>query len=306
MEEDVLKNLGYHYTSIEAFMKMLEGIENGFFKFHASSIFSLNDPTEMEYGYKEIVSLFPILEEELGFNNVMYKLSCKWNMNELSFQKMLMKRHLEKMNENFQHACTISFSCNRDNLQLWRMYGNNGRGVALGFDIRTQYIRLTPNGERILDGAHIDFSIPHSLEVVYGIISTKSPLYLFLKREYIQYWKSIQGVADENEILDKQIGALTQMIMILAPFIKNQAYEYENESRIIQVHKSINDIKVKLNTKGGLIPYIEVEIPTSYLKEVLVGPCCDFDFIKKCIEIRLCQIGLEDVEITHSEVPYRS
>jgi hypothetical protein len=306
MEEQVLKNLGYHYTSVDSFMKMLDGVENGVFRFQASSIFSLNDPTEMIYGYKEIAKLIPQFEEELSIKDVRYKLSGIWGIDpQLSLEQWI-KIHIKKMKENFHHSCIISYSRNRDNLQLWGIYGNNGKGVALGLDLRIYSIEKTPqNGVRMLDSTHIEFDIPHALDVEYDVIPPMSLPYCLVKAECLRYWKSVQGVTDKDKIIDKQIDALTQMMILAAPFVKHRVYEFEKESRIIQVHKNVDDIKFKPNVRGGLTPYIEVEIPTSYLKEVIIGPCCDFDLIKKCIEIRLSQKGIGDVEITPSEVPYR-
>ena len=306
MEKPVCDNLCYHYTSVDTFIKILDGIEDDNFKFHASSIFSLNDPSEMEYGYREIAKLMPQIEDVLSINDMRYKLSGIWNLDpQLSLDKW-MNYHIKKMKEHFQHSCVISYSRNRDNLQLWGMYGNNGMGLALGFDLRVYFKEMSPqDGLRILNSTHIDFDTPHALDVEYDTIPPMSLPYYLVRAEYSRYWKAVQGVMDKNEIIDKQIDALSQMVMVAAPFVKHRAYDFEKESRIIQVHKKVEDIKIKSNTRRGLVPYIEVKIPTSCLKEVIVGPCCDFDLIKKCIEIKLSQRGMRDVEITASVVPYR-
>ena len=306
MDIQVRNNLCYHYTSVDSFMNILDGIENGKFKFHASSIFSLNDPTEMEYGYQEICKLLPIFEEELSIKDVKYKLSGIWSIDPQFSLTDWMNRHLKMMRDNFQHSCVISYSRNRDNLQLWGMYGNKGKGVALGLDVRNYYIeRDSLNGQKMHDWTHMNSDIPHAVDVEYDTISPMSIPYLFAKWEYSQYWKSVQSVTDKDKIIDKQISVLTQMMMIVAPFVKNRVYSYEKESRIIQVHKTLEDIKFKKNSRDGVTPYIETEIPTSCLNEVIVGPCCDFDLMKKCIEIRLWQKGIEEVEINRSAVPYR-
>ncbi len=307
MEKQVRDNLGYHYTSIDSFMSIFDGIEDGKFKFHASSIFSLNDPTEMEYGYREICKLLPEIEKELSISDVRYKLSGMWSIDpQLSLNEWI-NRHLKMMRCNFQHSCVISYSRNRDNLQLWGMYGNNGKGVALGLDVRNYYIeRISSDGQKIYDWTHMELGFPHAVDVEYSTISSRSIPYLYTKMEYSRYWQSIQHITEKDKIIDEQINALTQMMIIVAPFVKHSVYGYEKESRIIQVHKKILDIKFKKNARESITPYIEVEIPTSCLKEVIVGPCCDFDLMKKCIEIMLLQKGIKDVEIVPSSVPYRS
>lgn len=306
MEKQVRDNLGYHYTSIDSCMSIFNSIENGKFKFHASSIFSLNDPTEMEYGYREICNLLPEIEKELSISDVKYKLSGIWSIDPLLSLNEWTNRHLKMMRDNFQHSCVISYSRNRDNIQLWGMYGNKGKGVALGLDVRNYYIeRHSTDGQIIHDWTHMRLDTPHAVDVEYSTIPPKSIPYIFIKQEYSRYWQSVQHITEKNKIIDEQINTLTQMMIIVAPFVKHCVYSYEKESRIIQVHKTLSDIKFKKNSRDSITPYIEVEIPTSCLKEVIVGPCCDFDIMKKCIEIMLCQKGIEDVEITPSEVPYR-
>lgn len=306
MEKQVRDNLGYHYTSIDSFMSIFDGIEDGKFRFHANSIFSLNDPTEMEYGYREICKLLPEIEKELSISDAKYKLSGIWSIDpQLSLDEW-MNRHLKMMKNNFQHSCVISYSRHRDNLQLWGMYGDNGKGVALGLDVRNYYIeRYSTDGQITHDWTHMDPDVPHAVDVEYDTISPMSIPYLYTKWEYSQYWKSVQHIIEKDKIIDEQIKTLTQMMMIVAPFVKHGVYSYEKESRIIQVHKTLSDIKFKKNARGSITPYIEVEIPTSCLKEIIVGPCCDFDLMKKCIEIMLLQKGIEGVEISRSSVPYR-
>lgn len=306
MEEQVRKNLGYHYTSVDAFMKMLDGIEYGKFKFHAGSIVSLNDPTEMEYGYGEVMKVLPQIEQELSIDDVNYKLSQLWNQDLTYSCEEWHKVHFNTMKEYSQYPYVISCSRNRDYLQLWNMYGNNGKGIALGLDLRIYYTeRSSQDGLRILDFTHLDFDSPHALDVEYGTMSLRGQLYLMVKGEYSRYLKIVQGTMDREEIARKQLKTLSQMMILVAPFVKHNAYEGERESRIIGVSQELTNIKFKQNAKGGLTPYIEVGIPTTYLKEVVVGPCCDYDEIKKCIEIRFIQQGISEVEVIRSAIPYR-
>lgn len=59
----------YHYTSIEAFDKMLinmkkEGTSN--LMFWASNIHYMNDPHELEFIYDELIKVLPEIEREIG------------------------------------------------------------------------------------------------------------------------------------------------------------------------------------------------------------------------------------------------
>ena len=309
MEQQVRENLAYHYTSVDSFIKIFDGIENEKIKFHASSIFSLNDPTEMEYGYREIMKKLPQIEEEFSISDANYKLSKLWNKDTSYSYDEWYRIHLNKMKDYFQYPYVISYARNRenrDNLQLWRMYGNNGKGMALGLDLRLYFIeRPSQDGIRILDSTHINFGFPHAIDVEYGTISLKNKLFFLIKGEYSRYLKTVQGIIDKEEIVQKQLNALSHIMILLAPFVKHNAYEREKESRIISVPQKMADVKFKLNTRGNIIPYIEVPIPASCLKEVIVGPCCDYNEIRNYIKIRFLQLGIDGVDIIQSTIPYR-
>ena len=304
MDKEVQNNLGYHYTSVESFIKMIDGIENNNIIFHASSIFSLNDPTEMKYGYEKIMKILPEIEEELGINDDTYKLSLLWEKDSQRAPQDWHTHHLTKMKNGFIHSFVLSYSRCRDNLQMWRMYGNDGKGVSLGLDLRFYSQKRQTEEEPFLDYTHIDLDKPHSIDVEYDKMTTQSTPYYLVKSEYKDYWKSVQSFTDEEDILSKQVNAVTMMMMVAAPFIKHGAYSYERESRIINLHENIHSIKFKNNNSSRVIPYIEVPIPVSSLKEVIVGPCSELN--SSFINIKLLQKGIKNVEIVPSVVPYRN
>ena len=125
---------------------------------------------------------------------------------------------------------------------------------------------------------------------------------------YVKYWEGIQNKTENHKLAETQLNVITNMMKVAAPFVKHKAYEFEKESRLIQFHNNINDIKTKFNSLGKLIPYIEVGIPKTYLKEIIIGPCCDSNIVRKCIELKMLQkgINLQNIEITNSAVPYRN
>lgn len=97
-------------------------------------------------------------------------------------------------------------------------------------------------------------------------------------------------------------------ITILASaMIKNTAYRYEEESRLVSFKQDENDVKYKLSSTKKLLPYIHVAISTSKLKKIVIGPCCDYNNIKFALKKRLEQLGipLKDEDIEKSIVPFR-
>ena len=309
MDKQVKENLGYHYTSVEVLMALLDNYKNDTFKFHASSVFSLNDPTEMKYGYEKIIELLPQIEEELSIKDEKYKLSYFWKSDTMHTPDRWHQLHLDMMENTFQHPFILSYSRNRDTLPMWNMYGNKGAGVALGLDLRIYFCkRQLIGGKNIYDMTHFDLDKPHTIDVEYGRVPCLSTPYEIAKMFYDLYWKDVQNVTKNHKLAEIQLIAITQIMKVAAPFVKHQAYEFEKESRLIQFHNNINDIKTKFNSLGKLIPYIEVGIPKTCLKEIIIGPCCDSNIVRKCIELKMLQkgINLQNIEITNSAVPYRN
>lgn len=79
MDKQVKNNLGYHYTSLSSFMAILKGVKDGNILFHASDVYYMNDPTEIEYGLNEISKCFADIENTLHLNFAEYQLSKLWD-----------------------------------------------------------------------------------------------------------------------------------------------------------------------------------------------------------------------------------
>ena len=79
MDNQIKEKLGYHYTSIETLKSLLDGICDESIIFHASSVFYMNDPTEMKYGFNKMMDILPDIENELSVEEDIYKLSKLWD-----------------------------------------------------------------------------------------------------------------------------------------------------------------------------------------------------------------------------------
>ena len=108
-----------------------------------------------------------------------------------------------------------------------------------------------------------------------------------------------------KEILNMQLDFIEEIGIALATLIKHPSYSYERESRYYRKELNENNIKFRINAKGNIIPYIEVGIPISFLKRIVVGPCRDMSSVEDVIRLRLKQIGLNSIEIEKSKIPYR-
>lgn len=304
MDHQIRDNLCYHYTSAASFLKIMDDVDDTNIKFHASGIFSLNDPSELKFGYKEIMNLLLEIEAELLVEKE-YQLSRLWDKDKSYTSEEWHTIHLNMMQNSFHYPFVISFSRNRESLPMWRMYGDNGKGIALGFDLRMYPLGdMDSEGNRTLDITHIKEGDIHSVDVEYGKASKFGYSYLAAKMHYYEYLKSVKGITDCNIIAKKQLDTISVIIMASAPYIKHDAYNDEKESRLVYYH-SDNNIKFKTNAAGNITPYIDVKIPKSCLREIILGPCCDYDYMKSCVDLRMKQKGFNDNKITNSSIPYR-
>ena len=93
--------------------------------------------------------------------------------------------------------------------------------------------------------------------------------------------------------------------MILAPYFKDKAYEYDQEFRI-SAHKKNDDDVLFRASNGRLIPYIERAIPVKYLKSITIGPCADYKMVSRVVKQLLQKYNLKDVEVKSSKIAYKA
>ena len=201
--------------------------------------------------------------------------------------KKIVKPHVvEKLNEAVKVGHTISFSRQRDSLPMWSMYGRNGTGVMLSFDVevlaKKYFNRLQPC---VYVGTEYDNDV---FDNIY-------------KRDWGEEFKN----ADNKMKSDVSICMAFQYIMLR----KNRTFEYEDECRIIGIgfpyFMKEKDREVLYRNKNGIIvPYIEEFFPKDALKEVMLGPNTDPELSKATLEEFLNSRGF-NVEVKMSKVPYR-
>lgn len=300
-----MEELVYHYTTTECFQKILENSidrKTGKiteFKFWASSIYAMNDPTEFLHGYKLICKELPAMEKNIGIIDDKYKLSLldvaqceidgKYKQNNIT----------EAIYESSDVPFVLSFvkqEC-KDFLPMWSTYASNGNGICLGFC----------NNEYHVDFAEGDYDIDqlhrlHSSDVCYDGMdeAINHTLLKFYEESYRRYKKY-----SPIKLMNLKIRCLAQMVLIGAPYHKHEAYKYEQESRIIKFCKNIKEIKYRCNARGRIIPFLEIPIKAGYLKNIIIGPCADCVALKREIGKELVKYGVHDIEIMQSRVPYR-
>ena len=313
----------YHYTSLDTFLKILDGVKYNHFIFHATEIFSMNDPTEFYHGFNELWSLLPQIEDNL-YRTIKekqqdyrideclldnrYRLSNMWNNRGNNEEKWL-NVYIKEMRQSYRFPFVVSFSCKEDFLPMWLTYGDNGNGIALGFDIQSYYTKLVKeDGSMLLDFTNYNENEQHSLLVSYDRVSLYHPLSREVCGSIIQYLRTIPKLNIDNDSLFYfQIKALDNITRYASALMKNSAYKYEKESRLLFNCQNTKELQFKISSKKKMLPYIKVGIPISKLMKIIVGPCCDFQTIKSALKTIMAQknIHFNDENIIKSEVPYR-
>ena len=289
----------YHYTSLETFFKLLDGIKDDSFIFYASRISELNDKYELVYGFEKFWRLLPSIEKELHIDKNEYKLSNLSNNGKFDDLPQIIYNSLT----NTRHIpFVISFSNAKDSLPMWNMYANNGYGVALGLKIQ---FHISKDHSLISDLTKYDPSKPCSVRVSYGRFTKNSIIYNYVKILYYMYYERVNGLKDEKEIFNKQLELIEDIGITASVLLKHQSFSFEKESRYYCKVFDDNLIKFRINSKGNIIPYTEVKIPISMLNKIVIGPCRDINNINDIISLRLKQIKLGNIKIINSNIPFR-
>lgn len=178
------------------------------------------------------------------------------------------------------------------------------------------FIFITENDNREVSRYHLDKKIKPQL--ILNNIPNADRFVDFICKEIPGM--SINEDATTNLIKDKAINDLkrrtiNEMILNLCPFIKHPGFSYEEECRALfqiaigrdnNFNPTIpNIIKYRMNRKGNIIPYVEIEIPINNIKEIIVGPCADYDMVENTLNLEMLSCGINKIPISSSKLPYR-
>jgi hypothetical protein len=270
----------YHYTSLEVIKCIFEDYtpENLYLTFGATNCAYMNDPREISEGIDLIKDAIENISCPILKDRAKVILDCE-NLKDM----MLIG---SAISSNLGVAYAISFTRNCDNINMWRMYGNEGRGVVLGFDsnqIKSENCDLSDciyNCEKDYDS--IVNTLQEGMELFFSKLG--QPLFDISQRDY-DLVRSLEAIG------------------VIAARIKNGIYSYEKGTRLITNCKTskfrvINDI---------LTPFTIIKLPLDSLKSIAIGPDCDKRNINT-LRLFFMSKGLRHLadNIIESEIPYRN
>lgn len=282
---------------------MIEGISNDgdehYLTFWATSIYAMNDSMEFLHGYKFLKeSVIPNIEKEMNITDKTLRLSYIWKrvIGKTAFgeDKDFMIRHIY---DNHKNPFIISFSKRKDFLPMWNAYSNKGKGVCLCFNNKEYIIKTS-------DGANIDVEILHKLhamDVTYGEID--DDVKNVVAKLYEEYYLKYKNISDIQQRTQMMLNYLVALVVSFSAYLKNEAYQYEQEVRLVEYKEDRKDVHYRIDKNGQLKPYIEVKVNLKYLEEIIVGPCTDSESVIRELKNQLRRYGIKDISPSH--VPYR-
>lgn len=253
----------------------------------------MNDPLEMQQGYDFIRSFIKEYEKGMYREETLYKMLPPSDDHIFSADDTLF--HFSPEYTPF----IISFTQKEEDLPMWVIYGDEGKGIRLEFDVK------------LMD----KWADEHSV-YINPVLYEKEYLDEEGKKLLIAIGYSIKKLIDEHKVFEQmeikseqlyylREDTLRRMIAYTSAFVKQRDYNFEDEVRLVVFQGlSKKNVKYRLGTNHRLTPYIEVLIPITCLKRVVLGPS---------IASKENQIFLEsafkrhfkDIEISYSKVMYR-
>ena len=202
-------------------------------------------------------------------------------------KELISKVAINRLRKDTCKGHSLSFSRKRDSLPMWSMYGKNGTGVMLAF--KTAAL-VNKYGDRfqpcIYTGTKYDTN-------VFNIMKYRK-------------WGDEYSRATPDIKLKVIVCMCSQYIMLL----KNGAFEYEDECRVIGIGfpylNSEKERQTFYRNKNSIItPYIKEYLPKTALQEIWLGPNNNPKLSKETLEEFLKSKGLSNVKVKTSKVPYR-
>lgn len=262
----------------------------------------MNDPQEFIRGRKIIDNILAKYEEE---HEIKTKNRISTALKEAfrSDSQFMSSRKIYEdiLTNSLKTPFVLSFSAKKDDLPMWIKYGNNGKGICLGFEEKI------PKFERI---DNITSTCPIAVEYSDRIEGNR-PLQELLNTLFKECFLSIKKEEMGSSIATR-LYCLGRLHTVLCPFFKNEKYKDEAEYRIVGGINSLDCVEFRVKN-GCIIPYVELPLSLNFLREIIIGPCCDDKAIKRNIEFILLkknnstnlEMNKTPIKISNSCIPYR-
>lgn len=241
MDTEESNELVYHYTSLDAFISI---VNSRTFRFGDAR--AMNDYTEIDHNINLLLNLEkqkPELMKKLNISNEGFNKGIK----NIKF----FKKHIEN---HYIHI--MSFSKNPDSLSQWRGYADKGTGIC--FSINLSALRHCLNNT---------YRIAGNCVYKQGELNTEAQNLLKLASTFDSDQFEFEA---RSNFLDNFIAFITTG--------KNEAFIDEGEVRLVSFIEKLpppQDVKF-INSNGFIKSYLEVSFRINIIDTIILGPCCKF------------------------------
>lgn len=283
----------YHFTNDTG----LKGIfESG--NLWCSDIFSLNDPSEFNYGMNIARDL---LKTEIGPNGSPQANNFYHNWSQA----------LSQSRGKIAHFFVCCFSETMEDLGQWRSYADDGRGFAIGFDTAILENHLGSQAVSQIEGpSFMSFPVMYDEDKLRDLLSELVTETVVLILEANEKKIDAETLAQYCRMLEFSLAYKCTQVSLC---FKHPAYEQEKEYRILRIYpidRPVQDLKHR-SRPYTLVEYTELDWKNGAadsLKEIVLGPASDknlaFSFAYDCLRAFGPELG--STSIFQSELPYRS
>lgn len=315
--EPEVADILYHYCSVDTMLKIIQN--------HCiwlSDVEKTNDKSELKYFAKQMEKmLLNIIESYRGQVNEEKLTKIKIVLQEAIKRVYLGTAYVVQMTKNY----VCCFSEKSDLLSQWRAYGNDGQGVAIGFNTKLL--------SKIHDRSNYDF-----IKIIYNDKTVLKNIQEYMEEELKNIFENItEDELTRDGIMGYFMTIMTVIVQERFAF-KHPAFSEEGEWRIFRKQVgnfdedtgedeplfhgafhaddeifglfSCSDLKFR-SLQNNICSYYELgfeKCKEDIIKEIILGPKCQIE--KRDLKILLrkymyiSDVESERIEIKKSEIPY--
>lgn len=269
----------FHYTSLNG----LRGIIDSRSIWLTRAAF-LNDRTEL----KHAIEIFQEEAEYAASGN-------HYDDDAVGIIRLAARQLISFENTNI---CLASFCEDGDLLSQWRGYGNQGNGVAIGF-----------NGS-ILAKAN-DNGWAKLVKCIYKPEVKKLIIRDLITALHDSYCKARIDLQEEylSNLKRNVVGFFNTVFLQIAPALKDEGFQEEQEWRIVTLPRSILDPNFKANLSNErVMQYYDYHLnrePSEFISSLTVGPNSLQSLMPDAIQSYARMRGTAIGNIVFSRIPYR-
>lgn len=262
----------YHYTTQKGILGIVTRRE-----MWATQVHFLNDKNE-------VFLTFKLLERELK------KQAGRAQNPAIKAILNNIRHNLPRIDQG--HICIASFCEESDLLSQWRGYGNQGKGYAIGFNLK-ELTHIAKRQNFVLWPCVYNTAL--QMELVTYLIDSWC-------REFGGH-KTVQH--------EKMLAIINTSVCQLAPIIKDESFSEEKEWRLVSSVVSSKSPQFAFREgEFSLIPYYNFQIEDEHgrlsIRSIVVGPSPHMELARNSLSTFLAASKLPTVDIVGSKIPFRN